>query len=243
MASVTITVTNDISGGEVTGIPSFPTGDASAPEFTGLPDGSSDSLPESELATESTLNLPSGVSTNGDGTETSAQGITNGSAQDSGSSSLTLPTSGDNTEMHTEVMPAGFTEDSGSVPVDTVDLLPHNMPVTETSAQGITDDSAQDSGSSSLTLPTSGDNTEMHTEVMPAGFTEDSGSVPVDTVDLLPHIMPGTEQPQTNHLAFAQENETSGGSILAASPTAPSSSIPSRRPMASPLIKRHWWRV
>jgi len=181
MASVTITVTNDISGGEVTGIPSFPTGDASAPEFTGLPDGSSDSLPESELATESTLNLPSGVSTNGDGTETSAQGITNGSAQDS--------------------------------------------------------------GSSSLTLPTSGDNTEMHTEVMPAGFTEDSGSVPVDTVDLLPHIMPGTEQPQTNHLAFAQENETSGGSILAASPTAPSSSIPSRRPMASPLIKRHWWRV
>jgi len=92
-------------------------------------------------------------------------------------------------------------------------------------------------------LSTSEGDGDMRTQVMPGGTMEDSGSITNDAVDPLPHIMPGSGKPQTNPLLSAQENDTTGVPHPPGTATSPSSSIPSRNPMASPMIKRHWWRV
>jgi len=99
--------------------------------------------------------------------------------------------------------------------------------------------------SASEALTSEGD-AGMHTQVMPEGTVEDTGSIPKGAIDPLPHVMPGTGKPQTNPLVSAQENDASRASASAdsaASATTPSSSVPSGSPMASPVIKRHWWRV
>lgn len=122
------------------------------------------------------------------------------------------------------------------LPTGDVDDVDANMQTQDIPQDMPTGGSSTQVSSAQSSLPTGAvDDGEMNAQVMPGGTL---GSIPEGVVDPLPHIMPGTGEPQTDPSDSSTQGDSFGATTLA-----PSASQPSTSPMASPVMKRHWWRV